>query len=125
MNPKQRIDFLRNELSNHNYLYYVLDTPKISDFERLDGACALDAETLYSGSGLFHDSIGRVSNFGSSGRRNFAFFETPSQTSDPAKIPIQAENPIQNQTCHPVDTPTCSEWSLRVLWLFQPTVDRP
>ena len=52
-------------------------------------------------------------------------FRTPSQTSEPAKIPIQAENPIQNQTCHPVDTPTCSEWSLRVLWLPQATGDRP
>ena len=32
MNPKQRIDFLRKELAKHNHLYYVLDTPAISDF---------------------------------------------------------------------------------------------
>ena len=113
-----------------NFLHVTFrKNPKISDFGRLDGACALDAETLYSGSGLFHDSIGRFSNFGSSGRRNFASaMEIPlasmSEIADSAKIPIQAENGIWNQTCHPVDTPTCSEWSLRVLWLFQPTVDR-
>ena len=33
MNPKQRIDFLRKELAEHNHSYYVLDTPAISDFE--------------------------------------------------------------------------------------------
>ena len=33
MSEKERIDFLRKELENHNHLYYVLDSPKISDFE--------------------------------------------------------------------------------------------
>ena len=33
MDVKQRIDFLKKELSNHNHSYYVLDSPKISDFE--------------------------------------------------------------------------------------------
>ena len=30
---KNRIDFLREELNKHNYNYYVLDNPTISDFE--------------------------------------------------------------------------------------------
>ena len=33
MNIKDRIDFLRKEIENHNYSYYVLDSPSISDFE--------------------------------------------------------------------------------------------
>ena len=33
MNTKERIDFLRSEIENHNYSYYILDTPLISDFE--------------------------------------------------------------------------------------------
>lgn len=33
MNDKERILFLRKELTEHNYSYYVLDTPLISDFE--------------------------------------------------------------------------------------------
>jgi len=33
MNPKQRIDFLRKELAEHNHSYYVLDAPTVSDFE--------------------------------------------------------------------------------------------
>ena len=33
MNIKQQITALRNELREHNYNYYVLDTPTISDFE--------------------------------------------------------------------------------------------
>lgn len=33
MNIEQQITSLRNELSEHNYNYYVLDTPTISDFE--------------------------------------------------------------------------------------------
>ncbi len=33
MSIKQQIDQLRNELNEHNYNYYVLDTPTISDFE--------------------------------------------------------------------------------------------
>ena len=33
MNVKERIDFLRKEISGHNHSYYVLDTPAISDFE--------------------------------------------------------------------------------------------
>ena len=33
MTPKDRIDFLRNELSRHNRLYYIDTTPEISDFE--------------------------------------------------------------------------------------------
>ena len=33
MNIKERIDFLRSEIENHNYSYYILDTPLISDFE--------------------------------------------------------------------------------------------
>jgi len=33
MNLKERINFLRKELSEHNHSYYVLDTPKVSDFE--------------------------------------------------------------------------------------------
>jgi len=33
MNVKERIDFLRKELEDHNHLYYVLDNPEISDFE--------------------------------------------------------------------------------------------
>ena len=50
-----------------------------------------------------------------------ATFVIPSQTPEPAKIPIHAENPIQDQKWYPVDTPTSSERSLRVLWLSQPT----
>ena len=113
-----------------NFLHVpLMENPKISDFRGLNGAGTLDAGTLYFGFGLFRGGIERFSNFGSTGRRNFASArEIPlasmSEMSVPAKIPIQAENPIQNQTGHPVDTPTCSERSLRVLWLFQPTVDR-
>ena len=33
MNEKERIEFLRKELADHNHSYYVLDTPSISDFE--------------------------------------------------------------------------------------------
>ncbi len=33
MNIEQQITVLRNELREHNYNYYVLDTPTISDFE--------------------------------------------------------------------------------------------
>lgn len=33
MNPKERIDFLRDRLNTYNYEYYVLDNPSISDFE--------------------------------------------------------------------------------------------
>ena len=33
MTPKQQIDTLRKELSEHNYKYYVLDEPQVSDFE--------------------------------------------------------------------------------------------
>lgn len=30
---KQQIEYLRNELNKHNYLYYILSKPEISDFE--------------------------------------------------------------------------------------------
>ncbi len=33
MSPKERIEELREELHQHNYLYYVKDKPKISDYE--------------------------------------------------------------------------------------------
>ena len=33
MDAKERIAFLTQELERHNYLYYVLDRPEISDFE--------------------------------------------------------------------------------------------
>ena len=33
MNPKEEIAFLTRELEKHNYKYYVLDQPEISDFE--------------------------------------------------------------------------------------------
>ena len=33
MSDKERISFLRKELAEHNHSYYVLDTPKISDFQ--------------------------------------------------------------------------------------------
>ena len=33
MDIKERILALREELNQHNYNYYVLDTPTISDFE--------------------------------------------------------------------------------------------
>ena len=33
MNVKERIDFLRKEISGHNHSYYVLDNPSVSDFE--------------------------------------------------------------------------------------------
>ncbi|MDC1324677.1 hypothetical protein N8216_01440, partial [Flavobacteriaceae bacterium] len=33
MDAKEQILKLRDELSQHNYKYYVLDTPSISDFE--------------------------------------------------------------------------------------------
>ena len=33
MDAKSRIDILRKELSDHNYAYYLLDNPIISDFE--------------------------------------------------------------------------------------------
>ncbi len=33
MNEKDRIDFLRQEILEHNYKYYVLNMPSISDFE--------------------------------------------------------------------------------------------
>ena len=33
MDVQKRIEQLRNELNEHNYQYYVLDTPTISDFE--------------------------------------------------------------------------------------------
>ncbi len=32
-NARERIEFLTNELNRHNYHYYVLDSPEISDFE--------------------------------------------------------------------------------------------
>ena len=56
-----------------NFLHVpLMPNPKISDFERLDGACSLDPRCLYSGSGLFRGYIERFSNFHSTGRRNFA-----------------------------------------------------
>ena len=56
-----------------NFLHVPLrKNPKISDFGGLDGAGALDVRCLYSGFGLFHDSIERFSSFGLSYRRNFA-----------------------------------------------------
>lgn len=33
MTAKERIDWLRSELHRHNYNYYVLDNPEISDKE--------------------------------------------------------------------------------------------
>ncbi|RPG60702.1 MAG: NAD-dependent DNA ligase LigA [Flavobacteriales bacterium TMED191] len=33
MSIKERIEYLRNELNHHNYLYYILDKPRISDIE--------------------------------------------------------------------------------------------
>jgi DNA ligase (NAD+) len=33
MSPKERIDQLSEELRQHNYLYYVMDKPEISDYE--------------------------------------------------------------------------------------------
>jgi DNA ligase (NAD+) len=33
MDVKQKIEDLRNELREHNYNYYVLDSPTISDYE--------------------------------------------------------------------------------------------
>ena len=33
MDAKSRIDILRKVLSDHNYAYYLLDKPTISDFE--------------------------------------------------------------------------------------------
>ncbi|HZH69237.1 MAG TPA: NAD-dependent DNA ligase LigA, partial [Flavobacteriaceae bacterium] len=33
MTPEQQIQKLREDLHQHNYNYYVLDSPKISDFE--------------------------------------------------------------------------------------------
>ena len=33
MNDKEKIDFLRKELAEHNHAYYVKDTPVVSDFE--------------------------------------------------------------------------------------------
>jgi len=33
MSIKERIEHLRDELNHHNYLYYILDKPKISDIE--------------------------------------------------------------------------------------------
>ena len=30
---RSRIELLRKELNHHNYLYYLLDKPEISDFE--------------------------------------------------------------------------------------------
>ena len=33
MDDIQRIDFLRAEIEKHNYNYYVLDAPTISDYE--------------------------------------------------------------------------------------------
>ena len=77
-----------------NFLHVTLmENPKISDFGRLHGAGALDARSLYSGFGLFHDSIERFCNFGSSRRRNFASArEIPlasmSEMPDSAEIPI-------------------------------------
>ena len=32
-NIKKYIDLLREEIEHHNYNYYVLSTPEISDFE--------------------------------------------------------------------------------------------
>jgi DNA ligase (NAD+) len=33
MDAKEKIKQLREALHEHNYLYYILDAPKISDFE--------------------------------------------------------------------------------------------
>ena len=33
MTPEERIKALRSELHDHNYRYYVLDSPVISDYE--------------------------------------------------------------------------------------------
>ena len=56
-----------------NFLHVTLTpNPKISDFERLDGACSLDPRCIYSVSGLFRGYIERFSNFYSRPRRNFA-----------------------------------------------------
>lgn len=47
MNIKKKIESLREELTQHNYNYYVLDNPTISDFEfdqKLKELQALEAE---------------------------------------------------------------------------------
>ena len=31
--PTGRIKYLREEINRHNYLYYILDSPEISDAE--------------------------------------------------------------------------------------------
>ena len=33
MSIQDRVSFLRNEINKHNYNYYVMDNPTISDFE--------------------------------------------------------------------------------------------
>ena len=33
MTVKEQIEFLRSELHKHNYNYYVLDDPTLSDYE--------------------------------------------------------------------------------------------
>ena len=33
MNIKERIEYLRKEISQHNHKYYVLDKPSVSDLE--------------------------------------------------------------------------------------------
>ena len=33
MSAKARIQYLRDVLNHHNYLYYVLDSPQISDID--------------------------------------------------------------------------------------------
>ena len=33
MTPKERIEYLRKTLNHHSTLYYVYDTPEISDYE--------------------------------------------------------------------------------------------
>jgi DNA ligase (NAD+) len=69
----QRIEFLRNELNGHNYRYYVLNEPEVSDYE-YDQLMA-ELESLERENPQFSDSLSPTQRIGDD--RNQEFVQRP------------------------------------------------
>ncbi len=73
MNIEERISFLRKEISNHNHAYYVLDSPKISDFEF--DLLLKELEDLENKNPGFYDDNSPTLRVGSKALENFQSFK--------------------------------------------------
>ena len=64
MSAKARIQYLRDVLNHHNYLYYVLDSPQISDidFDQL----MLELVTLENNNPSYNDPLSPTKRVGGS-----------------------------------------------------------